>query len=321
MSATAELLADRGAAAESEDLFRSRPFLDAEGVTHTLRIEAGDATLVAPLIVREIPGTPIATRSPPTAIRAFRRRCSIDPPIVGKKQQQALDPAAVDWSATGLVSLFVRHTLGEPPLAGAAERNVVQIADPALPAKSRGSDRNRINKNRRAGYGVGSSPARRRRRSSGPASSPPTTRRCIAPAPPSATSSTPPTSTASSSPTTPGWRSRRHPAGGRRRLAGRAQRRLPPLLPQRQRRRAAARLADEERRRGAGRARDRAGPAAQPRRRPLARRRAGGVQARLRQPRAALARPPRSSATARPTTDSRPGATRPASSPPTVRRL
>ena len=65
-----------------------------------------------------------------------------------------LDPAEVDFSATGLVSIFIRHTLGEPPLAGAAERNVVQIADPALPAKSRGSDRNRINKNRRAGYEV-----------------------------------------------------------------------------------------------------------------------------------------------------------------------
>ncbi|HEY5815015.1 MAG TPA: GNAT family N-acetyltransferase, partial [Solirubrobacterales bacterium] len=47
------------------------------------------------------------------------------------------------------------HTLVEPPaLAGSAERNVVLLADPALPAKSRGSDRNRINKNRRAGYEV-----------------------------------------------------------------------------------------------------------------------------------------------------------------------
>ncbi len=57
MTATAELLADRGAAVESEELFRSRPFLDAEGVTHTLRIEAGDFELLAPLIVRDIPGS------------------------------------------------------------------------------------------------------------------------------------------------------------------------------------------------------------------------------------------------------------------------
>ena len=65
-----------------------------------------------------------------------------------------LDPEDIDFSATGLVSVFIRHTLGPPLMAGAAERNVVQIADPALPPKSRASDRNRINRNRRAGYGV-----------------------------------------------------------------------------------------------------------------------------------------------------------------------
>jgi hypothetical protein len=74
---------------------------------------------------------------------------------MGKKGQQALDPAAANFSATGLVSIFIRHTLGDPPpLGGAAERNVVQIADPALPAKSRAGDRNRINRNRRDGYAV-----------------------------------------------------------------------------------------------------------------------------------------------------------------------
>ena len=36
----AELLADRGAAAASDEFFRSPAFLDAEGVTHTLRIGA-----------------------------------------------------------------------------------------------------------------------------------------------------------------------------------------------------------------------------------------------------------------------------------------
>jgi Acetyltransferase (GNAT) domain len=65
-----------------------------------------------------------------------------------------VDPASIDFSGTGLVSLFVRHALGEPPLAGATERNVVQIADPSLPPKSRASDRNRINRNLRRGYAV-----------------------------------------------------------------------------------------------------------------------------------------------------------------------
>ena len=53
--ARAELLADRGAAAESEDFFRSRAFFDAEAVTHTLRIEAAGGTIAIPLLVRGIP--------------------------------------------------------------------------------------------------------------------------------------------------------------------------------------------------------------------------------------------------------------------------
>lgn len=63
-----------------------------------------------------------------------------------------LDPAATDFSSAGLVTVFLRHTLGAPPLSGASERNVVQIADPGLPPKSRPSDRNQINKNLRRGY-------------------------------------------------------------------------------------------------------------------------------------------------------------------------
>jgi len=158
---SAELLADRGAAAESEEFFRSRPFLDAEGVTHTLRIESGGGALVAPLIVREIPGTDErdaispygypGLAPPPDRGRGFDRIAEKSSTALSRGQ---VDPAEIDFSATGLVSIFLRHTLAEPPLAGAGERNVVQIADPALPRKSRGSDRNRINKNRRAGYGL-----------------------------------------------------------------------------------------------------------------------------------------------------------------------
>lgn len=158
MRAHAELLADRGAAAASEEFFRSRPFLDAEGVTHTLRIETGDAELLAPLIVREIPGTAERDAISPYGYPGIAHRFSasdIDHTRGGSMSDASIDPAAVEWSATGLVSIFLRHTLAEPlPLTGTAERNVVQIADPALPPKSRSSDRNRINKNRRAGYEV-----------------------------------------------------------------------------------------------------------------------------------------------------------------------
>jgi Acetyltransferase (GNAT) domain len=156
MSGTAELLADRGVAAESEEFFRSRPFLDAEGVTHSLRIEADGTELVAPLIVREIPGAEERDAISPYGYPGLASADgSFSPTGMGKKRQQALDPATIDFSGTGLVSVFIRHTLADPaPLADAAPRNVVQIADPALPAKSRASDRNRINRNRRDGYTV-----------------------------------------------------------------------------------------------------------------------------------------------------------------------
>jgi hypothetical protein len=154
VSAAAELLADRGVAAEGEEFFRSRPFFDAEEVTHTLRIEAEDGEpLLAPLIVREIPGAEARDAISPYGYPGIAAPDFVGP-IATSKSGAPIDPGAVDWSATGLVSVFLRHTLGTPPLAGTAERNVVQIADPGLPAKSRGSDRNRINKNRRAGYAV-----------------------------------------------------------------------------------------------------------------------------------------------------------------------
>jgi hypothetical protein len=153
-TATAELIADRGEAAVSEEFFRSRQFLDAEGVTHTLRIEAGEDALLAPLLVLEITDVDAIDATSPYGYPGIVVASTVDPAIAGSKSKAAIDPAGVDFSGTGLVSAFVRHTLDEPSLAGATERNVVQIADPALPLKSRGSDRNQINKNRRNGYEV-----------------------------------------------------------------------------------------------------------------------------------------------------------------------
>jgi Acetyltransferase (GNAT) domain len=152
---TAELIADHGAAAESAEFFRSRAFLDAEEVTHTLRIASGGAQLLAPLIVREIPGCDRLDAISPygyPGIVSSSTATDVDHTPVGSKSAAQIDLGTADFSATGLVSIFLRHALGEPPLAGAAERNVVQIADPALPPKSRPSDRNRINRNRRDGY-------------------------------------------------------------------------------------------------------------------------------------------------------------------------
>ncbi|HEX5761718.1 MAG TPA: GNAT family N-acetyltransferase [Solirubrobacterales bacterium] len=151
----AELLADGGAAASDEEFFRSRPFLEAEGVTHSLRIAGDGVELRAPLIVREVPGSDARDAASPYGFPGFAIRASdFHHPPGGSKSDAGLEATGVDWSPTGLVSLFVRHTLDPPPLAGASERNVVQIADPELPRKSRGSDRNQVNKNRRAGYEV-----------------------------------------------------------------------------------------------------------------------------------------------------------------------
>ncbi|HEV2790585.1 MAG TPA: GNAT family N-acetyltransferase, partial [Solirubrobacterales bacterium] len=66
----------------------------------------------------------------------------------------ALDAGSIDWSSTGLVSVFIRHVLGPSPLTGATERNVVQIADPSMPPKSRPSDRRQVRRNLEAGYAL-----------------------------------------------------------------------------------------------------------------------------------------------------------------------
>jgi hypothetical protein len=143
-AAVAELLADRGEAAAGEEFFRSPEFLGAEGVTHTLLIRHPGGQLLAPLVVREVPGEGLSDAASPYGYPGFD----------GPAPVPVLDPAALDLSATGLVSVFVRHRLGDPPLAGATERNTVQVADPALPPKSRMSDRQQIRRNLRRGYEV-----------------------------------------------------------------------------------------------------------------------------------------------------------------------
>ena len=155
--AVAELLEDRGEAATSDEFFRSREFLDAEGATHTLRIVSDGGELLAPLIVREIGDGPECDAISPygyPGIAPVGSAARVDHSGVWSTLASPLDPAKIDFSTTGLVSLFLRHTLAPPPLAGAGERNAVQIADPALPPKSRPSDRNQINKNLRRGYEV-----------------------------------------------------------------------------------------------------------------------------------------------------------------------
>jgi hypothetical protein len=140
-NAVAELIADRGEAASDREFFRSAAFLEAEGVTHTLRIEAGEVELLAPLIVRSVGAGPELDATSPYGYPGL-----IAAPGV------RVDPAAIDFAPTRLISLFLRHRLGDPPLSGASERSVVQLADPALARKSRMSDRQQIRRNLRRGY-------------------------------------------------------------------------------------------------------------------------------------------------------------------------
>lgn len=178
----AQLIEDGGASAvggvggQPTEFFRGAHFLAAEGATHTLRIEAGDVELLAPLIVREIgdgpdrdavspygypgfsvngdltaPGPPERVRSSPDYLRGSANALEGDP--------GGLDPTAVDLSRTGLVSVFIRHRLDLVPLAGSTERNVVQIHDPALKPKSRPTDRRQVRRNLEAGYAVELIPA------------------------------------------------------------------------------------------------------------------------------------------------------------------
>jgi Acetyltransferase (GNAT) domain len=140
--ARAELFEDGGAAAASPEFFRSPGFLAAEGATHTLRIETAEgAELLAPLVVRPIGAGPERDATSPYGFPGFAAPAGV-----------VVDPATIDFSATGLVSAFVRHRLGPSPLAGARPRNVVQVADPALPRKSRPTDRRQIRRNRERGY-------------------------------------------------------------------------------------------------------------------------------------------------------------------------
>jgi Acetyltransferase (GNAT) domain len=172
----AQLIEDGGASAvggvggHPTEFFRGAHFLEAEGATHTLRIESDDAELLAPLIVRPIGDGPDRDAVSPYGYPGFTvngdfppgggsERVRSNPRIARGSANSSegvgmVDPGEVDFSRTGLVSAFIRHRLDLVPLARATERNVVQIADPALKAKSRPTDRRQVRRNLEAGYTV-----------------------------------------------------------------------------------------------------------------------------------------------------------------------
>lgn len=174
----AQLIEDGGASAvggvggHPTEFFRDAHFLEAEGATHTLRIETDDAELLAPLIVRRIgdgpdldavspygyPGFTVNADFPPGDAQRVRSNPRIARESAnaseGGDEAERVDPVDIDFSRTGLVAAFIRHRLDLVPLTGATERNVVQIADPALKPKSRPTDRRQVRRNLEAGYTV-----------------------------------------------------------------------------------------------------------------------------------------------------------------------
>jgi Acetyltransferase (GNAT) domain len=138
----ARLIEDGGrAAADGEQFFRSPEFLEAEAATHTLALE-GDPSLHLPVIIRPIEGS--------------EQRDAISPygyPGAAEAPDPPPDPAAIDWSEAGLVSLFIRDRIGDRAcLAGGTLRSHVHVAEGAGGIRKR--LREQIRRNERRGWTV-----------------------------------------------------------------------------------------------------------------------------------------------------------------------
>lgn len=137
-----ELIADAGASVADEGSFyRSPQFMAAEGVTHTLVLGHDGPAL--PVVVRDIPGG---------------GRDAISPygyPGAGDSALGPVDPAALDWSGSDLVSVFVRDRIGEPHcLQGGTERGTVVLSDPGAPPGMRKRLREQVRSAERGGWSV-----------------------------------------------------------------------------------------------------------------------------------------------------------------------
>jgi hypothetical protein len=138
----ARLIEDGGrAASDPEQFFRSPAFLRAEAATHTLAVD-GRADMHLPVIVRPIDSS--------------ERRDAISPygyPGAAELPDPPPDPAEVDWSETGLVSVFVRDRIGDRPcLAEGTVRARVRIAEGDGGIRKR--LREQIRRNERRGWRV-----------------------------------------------------------------------------------------------------------------------------------------------------------------------
>jgi hypothetical protein len=138
----ARLIADGGKTASGEeDFFRSPEFLDAEGVTHSIEID-GEGALRLPVIVRPIEGGDQIDAISPYGY-----------PGASGEPGSPVDPSEIDWSETGLVSVFMRGRIGEAaPLTGGTVRNHVHVADGDTGIRKR--LREQIRRNERRGWEI-----------------------------------------------------------------------------------------------------------------------------------------------------------------------
>ncbi|MFL5871611.1 MAG: GNAT family N-acetyltransferase [Solirubrobacterales bacterium] len=146
--AAAELISDRGAAAASDDLFRSPAFLAVEGVTHTLRIESPSRTTLIPVIVRDVDGSELRDAVSPYGYPGATVDGDGPPP----------DPGLVDWGPTELISVFVRDRLGEPSLAGGNRRSTVYLHESGRERGVRQRLAEQVRAAERAGWAVERTP-------------------------------------------------------------------------------------------------------------------------------------------------------------------
>jgi GNAT acetyltransferase-like protein len=139
----ANLVADGGTSgSDAAQFFRSPEFLAAEAVTHTVSIGTGEGELRLPLIVRSIEGTDRLDATSPYGY-----------PGGDRMPATPVDPSEIDWSGTGLVSIFVRDRIAEGPcFEGGTVRNEVHLASGRDGIRKR--LREQIRRNERRGWRV-----------------------------------------------------------------------------------------------------------------------------------------------------------------------
>jgi hypothetical protein len=142
--AEAHLISDAGAAAASDDLFRSRSYMRAEGVTHTLRVSSPARATLVPLIVREVEGSPLRDAISPYGYPGATVEGDGPPP----------EAREVDWAPTELVSVFIRDRLGESAFAAPTARSELYLHDPGRERAVRPRLAEQVRAAERAGWEV-----------------------------------------------------------------------------------------------------------------------------------------------------------------------